>query len=207
MTDQVLVPLGPGDRAPDFDLPAADGDGRIALAEYLRLGPVLLTLLRGLYCPFCRRQISQLRPTCETLRAARVELLGVVIASVERARRYFTFGGPPCFPIAAAPDRAIHRAYGLAEIDRTPEFRARAERRAAEILQELGVASAPGEANMTFAKLDFEGTPEDEVEVRRPLQTVGAFLIGSDGVIRWANAGGPVIVAELPKAEELLARL
>src|SRR5262245_61919984 len=119
--------LGPGDLAPDFDLPAADRDGQVSLAEVRRRGPVLLVMLRGLYCPFCRRHISQLRPTCEALRGAGIALLGVVLASPERARQYFN-RFPPCFPIAAAPDRAIHHAYGLPEVDRTPEFGQEAER-------------------------------------------------------------------------------
>jgi peroxiredoxin len=55
--------LGPGDPAPDFELPAADTEGTVALADYRRRGPVLLTLLRALYCPFCRRHIGLLRPT------------------------------------------------------------------------------------------------------------------------------------------------
>jgi peroxiredoxin len=51
MTDPIHGALGPGDRAPDFELPAADVEGRVTLAEHLRRGPVLLTMLRGLYCP------------------------------------------------------------------------------------------------------------------------------------------------------------
>lgn len=135
-------PLGPSDRAPEFVLPAADGSGTLALGEALRRGPVLLTMLRGLYCPFCRRHISQLRPSCETLAGAGIALIGVIIASPERARRYFHHF-PPCFPIAAAPDRSLHSAYGLPEVDRTPETKAGAEARAAEIHRRAR-ASRPG---------------------------------------------------------------
>jgi peroxiredoxin len=45
--DPAPVPLGVGDKAPDFDLPAADHDGRVSLAEYRARGPVLLLFLRG----------------------------------------------------------------------------------------------------------------------------------------------------------------
>ena len=199
-----LTPLGPGDRAPDFDLPAADRDGRIALADYLRRGPVVLTMLRGLACPFCRRHISQLKPTCETLQAAHIEMLGIVIASPERARQYFIFGGPPCFPIAAAPDRALHRAYGLGETVRTPEMRESALRHAADILRDLGIESPPDRVGETFAAADgFVPTVEDEAEWRRPLQTAASFLIRSDGEIRWSKTG----LVALPKTEELLSLL
>ena len=203
MHDRLPGALGPGDRAPDFVLPAADVDGTVALAEYLRRGPVLLIMLRGLYCPFCRRSVSLLRPTCEALRTAGIALLGLVIASPNRSRQYFRYF-PPCFPMAAAPDRAIHRAYGLPEMIRTPQFREETERNAAEVLRELGGQAAPGQAGAAFSAFDgFEMTPEDVSEWQRPLQGVGNFLIGQDGVIRWAHCDMRTITL-LPRAEELL---
>src|SRR5262249_58930300 len=114
-----------------------------------RRGPVLLIMLRGLYCPFCRRHISLLRPACESLRASGTTLLGIVIASPERARAYFRHF-PPCFSMAAAPDRSIHRAYGVSEVTRTPELRQAVEGRAAEVLRELGVQAPPGGAAAAF---------------------------------------------------------
>jgi peroxiredoxin len=201
MTDLACGALGPGDQAPDFTLPAADVDGTVSLAEYRRRGPVLLTLLRGLYCPFCRRHISLLRPACEALRSSAIALLGVVIASPERSRQYFRHY-PPCFPMAAAPDRTIHRAYGVPELVRTPEFRQGTERRAAEILRELGLEAPAGQAAATFAAADgFAMTTEDQAEYQRPLQAFGHFLIGHDGVIRWARV--ELTVTPLPKPEEL----
>lgn len=205
MSDPTHGVLGPGDRAPDFALPAADVEGTVVLAEYRRRGPVLLTLLRGLYCPFCRRHIGLLRPACEALRAAGITHLGLVIASPERSRQYFRHF-PPCFPMAAAPDRAIHRAYGLPEVIRTPELRQGTERRAAELLREAGLPAPPGEAASVFAASDgFEMTTEDQAEWQRPLQAVGHFLIGQDGRIRWARV--ETTVTALPKPEELLSLL
>jgi peroxiredoxin len=201
MTDPGHGALGPGERAPDFELPAADAEGTVALAEYRRRGPVLLTMLRGLYCPFCRRQISQLRPTCEALRVAGIALLGVVVASPERARQYFRHF-PACFPMAAAPDHAIHRAYGLPEVARTPEFLEETERRAAEILRAEGFEPPPRQARSIFIASDrFELTLEDQAEWQRPHQTVGHFLIGRDGLIRWARVDP--WIAPLPGVEEL----
>lgn len=197
--------LGPGERAPDFELPAADVEGTVALAEHLRRGPVLLTLLRGLYCPFCRRHISQLRPACEALRLAGIALLGVVVASPERARRYFAHF-PPCFPVAAAPDRVLHRAYRLPEMVRTPEFVQGTERRSVEILRELGISAPPGQARPVFIDADgFERTAEDQAESQQLHQMVGYFLIGSDGIIRWTRVD-PWMVP-LPDVEELRRRV
>src|SRR5262245_47559251 len=64
------------------------------------------------------------------------------IASPERARQYFG-RFQSCFPIGAAPDRAIHRAYGLPEMNRTPEWGQDAERRSAELLREQGLQLEP----------------------------------------------------------------
>src|SRR5262245_51967797 len=162
-------------------------------------------MLRGLYCSFCRRHMGLLRPACETLRGSGIALLGTVITSPERSRLYFRHF-PPCFPIAAAPDRATHRAYGLPEVVRTPELREEIERRAAAALPELGLRAAPGEAAAVFKTWDgFEMTTEDHAEVQRPMQSVGSFLIGQDGLIRWAQVG-PAFPA-LPNIDELLSRL
>ena len=202
MDERLIGALGPGDRAPDFELPAADAEGTISLAEYRARGPVLLIMLRGLYCPFCRRNISLLRPTCEALRAAGITLLGLVVATPSRARQYFRHF-PACFPMAAAPDRTIHRAYGLGETIRTPEMREHTERRAVEILRERGVEAPLGQAAQVFAASDgFEMTAEDDTEWKRPLQAVGYFLIGPDGVVRWAHSAMQVTL--LPAPEELL---
>jgi peroxiredoxin len=203
MTDPGHSPLGPGDPAPDFTLPAADAEGSVALSAYLRRGPVFLTMLRGLYCPFCRRHISQLRPTCEALRDAGVAVLGVVLASPERARQYFS-RFPPCFPIAAAPDRAIHRAYGLSEVVKTPEFGQEVERRAADFLREAGQEAPPGQARSVFVGYDgFKMTPEDQAEWRQLHQTVACFLIGADGRILWACIDPWTV--HPPRVEELLS--
>ena len=58
MEDQRL-PLRPGERVPEFSLPAANRDGMVSLAE-LRGRPFLIGFYRGLHCPFCRRQLVQL---------------------------------------------------------------------------------------------------------------------------------------------------
>jgi peroxiredoxin len=205
MTDQFGPPLGPGDRAPDFDLPAADRDDRISLSDYYHRRPVLLVLLRGLYCAFCRRHLSQLRSTCDLLQGAGIAMLGVVIASAERSRLYFRFGKLPCFPVAAAPDRSVHHAYGLPAVVRTPEVIARGTQRAAEMLREMGLASG-GDPLMTFHHHGgWEDTAEDEEELKRPLQAVGYYFIDRQGIIRWASVGP--ILHDLPGPESLLALL
>jgi len=203
--NELARPLGPGDRAPDFDLPAAEREGRVSLSGYHRDGPVLLLLLRGLYCAFCRRHISQVKPSCAPLQDAGIRMLGVVIASADRSRLYFRFGARPCFPLAAAPDRSVHRAYGLSASERTPEILADMRQQASGLLRELNVDEG-ADPITTFHHYDgWEDTAEDAAEFKRPLQSVGYYLIDRQGVIRWASVGE--ILGKLPGPESLLAVL
>jgi len=48
-TDGRTAPLASGERAPDFTLAAAHGDGAVSLADDRGRSPVLLALFRGLY--------------------------------------------------------------------------------------------------------------------------------------------------------------
>jgi|SRR5262245_14505045 len=203
MTEQVGPLLGPGDRAPDFDLPAADRDVRISLSDCYHRGPVLLLLLRGLYCSFCRRHISQLRSTCDLLQGAGIAMLGVVIASAERSRLYFRFGHTPCFPLAAAPDRSVHHAYGLPAVVRTPQMMAAGIQLATEMLREMNIDSRGDPFNTMHHYDGWVDTPEDDAEFKRPLQSVGYYFIDRQGIIRWASAGK--LLNELPRPESLLA--
>lgn len=205
MTDQLGPLVGVGDQAPDFDLPAADREARISLSDHYRRGPVLLLLLRGLYCPFCRRHISQLKTSCDLLQAAGITMLGVVIASTERSRLYFNFRSAPCFPVAAAPDRSVHRAYGLTSVVATPEMIAVFTQQAGAFLRELNIKSS-GDPFTAFRHYDgWEDTAEDHAEFRRPLQSVGYYFIDRRGVIRWASVGD--LLRELPGPQSLLAKL
>ena len=49
----------------------------------------------------------------------------------------------------------------------------------------------------------FEMTAADQAEWQRPLQAVGHFLIGRDGLIRWARV--ETSITALPPPEELLS--
>ena len=204
MTTSERPPVGPNEPAPNFTLPAVGREGNVSLDDYRGKSPLLLAMFRGLYCPFCRRQISQMRPMYNTLKASGIAMIGVVVASPDHARQYFR-RFPACLPLAAAPDRALHRAFGLPETARTPEFRVETDRQAADVLREMGVAARSEGPAMTYYTADgFEPTAEDETERERPLQSVGHFLIGEDGVIRWARVGWRERES-LPAVSELLA--
>ncbi|MGH7266421.1 MAG: peroxiredoxin-like family protein [Candidatus Rokuibacteriota bacterium] len=196
--------LQPGDPAPDVDLPAADGAGTVSLSGYRGHTPVLLALFRGLYCPFCRRQMAQLAPTARELKAAGVQTVGIVATAAERARLYFRYRPSP-FPIGADPDLATHRAFGLPQLPFTPEIAQRVEAAASDLARDLGIPTAPGEAGRAIHAFDgFEPVDEDARDAERDQALViGQFLIDRDGIVRWVNVERRP--GELPSARELLA--
>lgn len=196
-------PLQPGDPAPGFELPAADREGTVSLSEHRGRSAVLLALFRGLYCPFCRRQIVKLGPTAERLKAAGVETLGVVATAAERARQYFRFR-PSRFPIGADADLITHRAYGLPQFPMTPQIMQFVEAAASDLARELAIPTRPGEAGQAIHTFDgFEPVDGDERDADRDQAlTIGQFLIDREGVVRWVNVERKP--GDLPSDQQIL---
>ncbi len=97
-------------------------------------------------------------------------MLGVVIASADRSRLYFRYESRPCFPLAVAPDRALHHAYGLPAEERTPELLADLAPRAARFLRDMNMDDG-GDPIKTFHHYDgWNDTAGDDAEFKRPLQ-------------------------------------
>ena len=90
--------LRPGDPAPDFTLAAADREGQVSLHEYRGRTGLFLALFRGLYCPFCRRQMVQLNRTAEWLSQKGVQTLAVVATLGRRGH-----DGRACAPVLPLP--------------------------------------------------------------------------------------------------------
>ena len=193
----------PGQQAPDFTLPAADREGTVSLAEY-RGRPVLLTLFRGLYCPFCRHQIARLATTAEKLRAPGVETLGVVATAADRARLYFRYRQAR-IPLAADPDLVTHRAYGVPGIPVTEELGQALDEIALRFAREQGLAATPGTAHKDINAIDgYQPTAEDQAEFdRHQAQLTAQFLIDRQGVVRWSNVERAP--SQFPSDAELLA--
>lgn len=180
--------LRPGDRAPDVTLPAADREGVLSLMDYRDKQAVLLALFRGLYCPFCRRQMSQLAPSAEKLEKLGVATLAVVATAPERARLYYRFH-PPRFRVAADPDLKAHRAYGLPHPPMTPAVRRIVEAAAAQMAHELGIPTTPGQADAAIGSFDgFKPVESDRRDAERDQALmIGQFLIDRHGIVRWMH--------------------
>ena len=204
MTTAPQTPLAPGQRAPDFTLPAANREGTVSLSDALGRGPVLLALFRGLYCPFCRHQIARLGVTADKLRESGVETLGIVATPAERSRLYFRYRQAR-ISLAADPDLTTHRAYGLPGMPLSPEIMHAVDQAAVAYGRQHGVSVSPGSAHHDLNAIDgYQPTKDDEADLmRQQAQFIGQFLIDRGGVVRWANVER--VPGEFPSEADLLA--
>lgn len=202
-------PLRPGDLAPDFTLPAVDREGTVSLADYRGRAPLLLGLFRGMYCPFCRRAIVVMGQAWERLRTEGVDALAIVATTPANARFYFRFR-PPRLPVAADPEFATHRLYGVPG-PRRIDIEEAVQRTRVNPSGELPEPLPVREASAALSRLEgFEPTPTDRDDAARPyLQFLGQFLVDREGIIRWTNiecaAEGLAGLGKFPTAGELLA--
>lgn len=203
-------PVAPGEPAPDFTLPTVDGAAHVSLAEYRGRSPVFLSLLIGLWCPFCRRIIAQMGKSEAKLKALGVETLGVVATAPENAQLYFKFR-PTRLRLASDPDLTTHRAYGVPKPEPTPQFMVEMDSTRINPYGELPEPVPVMEAAMAVAKQDgYVENERDKVDMERQWpQLKGQFLIDRDGIVRWANiecaTEGLAGVGKFPTEEEILA--
>ncbi|MGH7966582.1 MAG: redoxin domain-containing protein, partial [Candidatus Binatia bacterium] len=77
-----------GAPAPNFRLVSAQGPA-ITLEEYRGQRNVILWLSRGLFCPFCRWYMTQLRLGYQQIQERGAEILQITWSTLEEARLYF----------------------------------------------------------------------------------------------------------------------
>ena len=206
------LPLQPGEPAPSFTLPLANGAGGVSLGDYRGKSPVLLAFFRGLSCAFCRRHIAHLGDTRDRLLDAGVESLAITASPLERARLYLRYR-PTRVLLAADPDRETHEAFGLPQDEVTPALLETLKGMYLQLGREQGVqlpeAASPAEIMSAVGRLDgYEITEAEATDRTRPNRT-GQFLIDREGIVRWMKIEGAEVgpggLASFPGDEELLA--
>jgi peroxiredoxin len=211
MTDAASRPLvSPGEPAPDFALPTVDGTATVSLADYRGRNAVFLALMRGLWCPFCRRSIAQMSGTESKLKLLGVETLAVVATVPENAQLYFKFR-PTRLRLAADPELTTHRAYGLPKPEVTPELLKAVETARINPTGELPEPLPIQEAAAAIGQFDrYKENETDQADAQRQWpQLKGQFLIDRAGIVRWVNiecaTEGMAGVGKFPSEEEILA--
>lgn len=101
--------LQPGDPAPDFTLPDADGKP-VALAS-LRGTSVIMYFYPAAMTPGCTTQARDFRDNLAQLTASGITVLGVSPDQPERLAE-FRDRDRLTFPLLSDPEHGVHRAYG-----------------------------------------------------------------------------------------------
>lgn len=211
-TAEPRPPVQPGEPAPDFTLPRVPEEGFVTLADYRGKSPVLLGMFRGIYCPFCRRNMAKLGLTRAKLQTLGVEALGIIGSSVEHARRYFRYN-PIRLPLAADPEVVTHQAYGLPKPRRTPEQQQAFQSVRINPTGELPEPLPVFEAGDALDRLDgFVQTATDRADKQRVNpQRIGLVLVDRSGITRWVDIEGAkdeidgAGVGTFPTDDEILA--
>ncbi|MEO6898072.1 MAG: peroxiredoxin-like family protein [Caldimonas sp.] len=218
--DNQKPPLRPGEAAPEFDLPAANSAGQVSLAS-LRGRPFLIGFFRGLHCPFCRRQVTQLGAVQPALRAIGVETVAVINTPVERAQLYFRHRPTPVM-LLSDPECRTHRDFGVPRGEFLPEgsseppqwpYKATIEQFMAARINptgELAEPTQPLECNTILnARQGFQMEEADhKIVAEHPTQLVGHFLVDAEGIVRWVQIEAPDTPNNLsifPTVAEILA--
>ncbi|GGM85238.1 peroxiredoxin [Thermopolyspora flexuosa] len=106
MTD---IRLAPGDAAPDFTLPDAQG-GEVSLRSF-RGKRVILYFYPAAMTPGCTKQACDFRDSLTELTDAGYVVLGVSKDKPERLAK-FAERDKLTFPLLSDPDLTVHKAYG-----------------------------------------------------------------------------------------------
>ncbi|MFP4499473.1 MAG: peroxiredoxin-like family protein [Candidatus Hydrogenedentota bacterium] len=103
--------LKEGDRAPDFTLPADNGD-TVTLHEALEAGPVVLVWYRGGWCPYCNIALQALDDALPRIQEAGGSLLAISPETLPNAEKTGEEGAFE-FPILSDEDNRVARKYGI----------------------------------------------------------------------------------------------
>ncbi len=103
--------LKEGDCAPDFTLPADNGD-TVTLHEAIEAGPVVLVWYRGGWCPYCNIALQALDDALPRIQEAGGSLLAISPETLRNAKKTGEEGAFD-FPILSDEDNRAARKYGI----------------------------------------------------------------------------------------------
>jgi peroxiredoxin len=112
--------LSVGDRAPNFELRAADG-ATVTLYDRLADGPVVLVFYRGEWCPYCNLELRYYQRALPDLRNIGADVIAITPQAPDRSIQAIERHGID-FPVLSDEDFQVIEQYGLT-IDVEGEYR------------------------------------------------------------------------------------
>lgn len=155
-----VCPLKPGASIPEVTLRAPDGKA-VSLRQLVATRPAVLVFYRGGWCPFCSRQLSDLR----TIQRA-LDQMGMAL-------------------VAISPDRPA--ALGETSTKRDLKYTLLSDADA-QAIRGFGIAFAMDPASVArlkTMKMDIEAASG---KTHRLLPVPSVFLVGTDGVVKFVYA-------------------
>jgi peroxiredoxin len=184
-----------GQVAPPFRLPSGQGP-EVALEDYRGNKNVIVWFTKGMACPFCRQQMSQLARGHAEFAARNAEIVEVTNSTPERARVYAQKFGLR-YPYLCDPDHRVRRAWGVNVRSHGPVYYAKTL---------VGGMKAPK------VESDYTGEPFKLSEMPSLLadEDMGFFIVDRAGVVRYTLAGAYVTatgVRQIPSNAEIVQAL
>jgi peroxiredoxin Q/BCP len=105
-----MTRLAPGDTAPDFMLPDADGKS-VSLKDF-RGRRVVVYFYPAAMTPGCTKQACDFRDNLESLHAAGIDVIGISKDKPEKLAR-FRERDALTFPLLSDPSLDVHKAYDV----------------------------------------------------------------------------------------------
>ncbi|MBM4439269.1 MAG: AhpC/TSA family protein [Candidatus Rokubacteria bacterium] len=160
-----------GEKAPPFRLASAHGD-EVALDDFKGRRAVVVWFTKGMACPFCRQQMSQLARGYPRVRELGGEVVEVTNSTPARARFYARRFTLP-FPYLCDPDYAARRAWGLERRSRGPAYYART------LVAGLKLPALPNDYGDFMPALG-------EIMPNLSDEDMGLFVVDRAGIVRYA---------------------
>src|SRR6266508_3497174 len=184
-----------GQAGPSFRLASGQGPA-VSLDDYQGRSNVLLWFTKGMGCPFCRSQMSQLARGYDRLKALNAEVLQVTPTPTERAPFYVQNFNVP-FAYLCDPDYRVHRQWGLDTRSHSLAWYAKT------LYAATKMSPPPSDLGSPPARLgDLKTNLHDS--------DMGFFLIDRKGVVRYVMSGpyaGEHGVRGIPSTDEIVREL
>jgi len=183
--------------APSFRLPSGQGQD-IGPDDYRGRHNVVVWFTKGMACPFCRQQMTQLVRGYPSFQALNAEILEVASTSPERGRLYVSKFNIP-FPYLCDPEYRVRRSWGLDVRSHSLGWYAKGL-----YAGMMAMAEPPpndfGKVQPSFG--EFPGILADD--------DMGFFVLDRNGVVRYSLAGSYVVdraTRQIPSNEEIVRQL